>query len=126
MKIVSSVNERGSAESLRYFVSPRNRSGLFVATVGGKLALGKRLCVYEMENATDALTIPHTLRHRVLNRHLVTDESVPGRFAIEGCRVDIETKSTDSPRDVKEVLAEVDSGFVYELTPQAPDQARMN
>jgi hypothetical protein len=125
MRITGSVNERASAETLRYFVKPRSRSGLFVATVGGQLALGNQLCVYEMEEADDALTIPHTLRHRVLSRHLVADEAVPGRFAIEGCKVDIQTVFEGSPRK-EEGFAEVDPGFVFELTPPPADQARMN
>lgn len=123
MRIDGSFTEKGSGEKLRYFVKPSDRSGLFVATVGGKLALGDSLCVYDMEEA--GATVPATLRHRVLSRHLVSDESNPGRFAIEGCKVDIEAMFLGGPRK-EEGPVTIDSGFIFELTPPPNDLNRMN
>jgi hypothetical protein len=123
MRIKRSVGERSSAETLAYFVEPNDRRGLFMTTIGGEAVLGSTLRVYEMEETGQ--TVPATLRHRVLSRHLQADETIPGRFAIDGCKVDIDTTFEGNSRKEKG-LAEVDSGVVYELTPPPADQARMN
>lgn len=125
MRIDRTTGERGSGESLQYFVKPRDRSSIFATTVGGKLALGDMLCVSDMKDGATAANVPHTLRHRVLSRHLVPDASRPGRFAIDGCKVDIETTFEGSPRKERG-LAEVDAGAIFELTPPPADQCRMN
>lgn len=86
--------------------------------------MGDTLCVYEMDEP-DALRVPHVLRHRVLGRHLVADESNPGRFVIEGCKVDIRTVFEDGARK-EEGFAQVDSGFIQEIAPPPAEQCRMN
>lgn len=125
MRVGRSVTEKGSAETLAYFVEPRGRTSIFATTVGGKLALGDMLRVSEMTDAASALSAPHTLRNRVLGRHLVPDTSRPGRFAVQGCKVDIDTTFEGSARKEKG-LAEVDASVIFELTPPSPDQCRMN